>query len=164
MRLAVKRRLLLVTAIVALASPSVASAFRPKPVFGTPGKAAYCYVDATNFEDLSPRLFCWTPSNGLGTSINWRESRGETASFAEAPRFAENYGLLKGYAPRARLLAAGTTWTLRCAVPGNFKSCSSTSRKGVVAFSCVSRKTGLTCTNAAKHGVAIGRSGHHRLF
>jgi hypothetical protein len=102
--------------------------------FVTPRKAAYCGVS-----DGEPpfRLICWRPSDALTLDMT---KRGRAHKRIYAPN--------RGYydpAP-ARVLRFGRTWRLT----GYWK--------------CVSRSTGLTCTNRSGHGWWVGRVHGSRLF
>jgi hypothetical protein len=110
----------------------------------------------------SPKLFCWTPRNGWSVEINRRGRRATTGRHTRPPRIAHGLGVLRGYRPRARVLAFGQTLRIRCADVGDFSSCGA--RDGVVAFTCTSRSNGLTCRNAVRHGYWIGRLRGYRLF
>jgi hypothetical protein len=137
--------------------------FFPRPLFGTPGKAAYCFADQTGFEDSRASLFCWTPNDGWGVEIRWNARRAHAAYHNHPPLTGEDFGDLRGYAPRARILRFGQRWNYRCPNPGIQTTCHVGGR-GVTAFTCVSRSTGLTCTNRARHGWWIGRYRGYRLI
>ena len=134
----------------------------PKPLFRTPGSAAYCYVDALDMVRNGAKLTCWTPNDGWVAFLGWRQRRARTAYYDEPPAIAHGLRKLKGYAPRARLLRFGETWRVRCTNPANWSTCRA--KDGVIAFTCTSRRTGLTCRNAAGHGYWIGRYRGYRLF
>jgi hypothetical protein len=57
------------------AGVQVTSGFKPRPLFATPGLAAYCYVDGATQADARPRLFCWTPDDGYGIHLVHRGGR-----------------------------------------------------------------------------------------
>ncbi len=155
--------LMLVSALVAV--PATASTKRgvlPKPLFGTPGTAAYCYVTPESPVDLRPVLLCWTPNDGWSAAIGWSGRRAFTRYYTKPPAIVHDLGVLKGYTPRARLLSFGQRWSYRCGDPKDIETCDG--RQGRTAFTCASRSTGLTCTNAAKHGFWIGRYRGYRLF
>jgi len=101
--------------------------------FVTSGKAAYCGVS----EGEAPlRLVCWRPSDGLTLDMG---------RFGRAQKRVDiaNRGF---YQPQpGRVLRYGETW----AQPRH--------------WSCVSRSTGLTCTNRSGHGWSLGRR-KSRLF
>jgi hypothetical protein len=134
----------------------------PKPLFATPGATAYCYVDAKNRDNYSAELFCWTPDDGWAVWIDWRGRRAETGYFIRPPQIVDGLGVLRGYKPRAQVLRFGETRRIRCGDVTDFSTCPS--REGVIAFTCTSRSTGLTCRNAAGHGYWIGRYRGYRLF
>jgi hypothetical protein len=102
--------------------------------FVTPRKAAYCGVS----EGEPPlRLICWRPLDGLTLDMT---RRGRVQRRLYSPN--------RGYYDPAsgRVLRFGQTWTL----PASWR--------------CVSRSTGLTCTNRSGHGFWLGRLGGSRLF
>jgi hypothetical protein len=134
---------------------------KPRPLFATPGKAAYCYTDVAGSEDDRAELFCWRPNDGRWASIEWNGRRARTGIYDGFPRIAHRITKLKGYAPAARVLRFGERWRLRCDDPGDFRTCEG---RGVTAFACSSARTGLTCRNAAEHGFWIGRYRGYRLF
>ncbi len=150
-----------IAGLVAVAAAEGGWGFYPRPLFRTPQSAVYCYVDGTNHEDRSPQLFCWTPNDGWAVEIGWRNQRATTAYYTKRPAIVHGMGVLKGYRPRARVLGFGRRWAIRCRDTANVGSCGT---RGVVAFTCVSRVSGLTCTNAADHGFWIGRFRGYRLF
>lgn len=161
------RRALVAICLLTLLAPPASAArrpgFLPHPLFATPGNAAYCYVDQTGRQDARPSLFCWTPNDGWGVEIPWNGRRAQAAYHNHRPRFAEDFGDLRGYTPRARILSYGARWFYRCADPARQVTCHVGGR-GAIAFTCVSSPGGLTCTNAARHGWLIGRYGGRRLF
>ena len=146
----------------AAASSAEYPGVKPKPLFGTPGAAAYCTVMPSDPEKLLPLLFCWTPNDGWSAAITSIGRRAYTRYYTEPPGIVHDIGVLKGYAPRAPLLKFGQTWRYRCWDPLDLERCGK--KKDVIAFTCVSRSTGLTCTNWAKHGFWIGRYRGYRLF
>ena len=102
--------------------------------FVTPRKAAYCGVS----EGEPPlRLICWRPLDGLTLDMT-RRGR------AQRRLYEPNRGY-RDPAP-GRVLRYGQTWTL----PAYWR--------------CVSRSTGLTCTNRSGHGWWLGRLRDSRLF
>lgn len=151
-----------VFAVIFATSATAVWGVYPRPLFRTPASAAYCYVEATSQEDLAPKLFCWTPNDGWAVEINWRARRARTAYYTKRPPIVHSYGILKGYRPRGRTLHFGQRWVWRCATMSHADRCGV--REGPIAFRCVSRTTGLTCTNAADHGFWIGRFRGYRLF
>lgn len=157
--------ILLAASVAALASTAgyatTYPGFKPRPVFGTPGTAAYCYTDYAGPINDNAKLFCWTPNDGWWASIGSYGRRARTGTYDTFPRIAHGMTKLKGYAPRARLLRFGQRWSLRCSDPGDFKTCRGS---GMTAFTCTSARTGLTCRNAAGHGFWIGRYRGYRLF
>jgi len=102
--------------------------------FVTPGKAAYCGIS----EGEAPlRLICWRPKDGLTLDMG-RRGR------AQGRVHAANRGY---YDPApGRVLRFGRSWTAR------------------LYWRCVSRSTGLTCTNRAGHGWWLGRLRGSRLL
>jgi hypothetical protein len=84
----------------------------------------------------APGLICWTPNDGFSIAMG------------RHGRVTHDYnGLDKGYhEPTAPVLAFGRAWSL----PHWFR--------------CVSRATGLTCTNDARHGWWLGRYKGMRTF
>ena len=153
-------------ALLTLALFVVASAYAygrtPKPAFATPGKAIYCNVDATTYDDPSPRLLCWRPRDGRAVEINWRGRSGVTDTYDLIPVVEGQYRILKGFRPAARTLRYGQKWAYRCPEPGGSFECPA-GREGTIAFTCTSRRTGLTCVNAVKHGFRINLRAH-RFF
>jgi hypothetical protein len=135
----------------------------PRPLFGTPGKAAYCYVGQTSQEDASASLLCWTPNDGWSAQISWNERRAFTSYYNRPASIVHGIGDLRGYTPRTRIIGFGQRWVYRCADPWKMSTCH-VGGAGVTAFTCVSRTTGLTCTNGAGHGWWIGRFRGYRLF
>jgi hypothetical protein len=165
-----RRLALLVTAgalaslVLAVAGPAARKpGFFPRPLFGTPGKAAFCYADASGPENSTPSLLCWTPDDGFGVEIGWRGRRAFVSFHDHPPRFGEDFGDLRGYGPRARVLRYGQSWILGCRSPPDVATCKSYGA-GVTTFRCRSRSTGLTCTNHAGHGWWLGRYRGYRLF
>jgi hypothetical protein len=165
------RRRSVAAAIAALTSylmlqASAASAYTgvfPKPAFGTPGAAAYCAFLWTDPENSSPLIFCWTPDDGWSVSLNWRGRRRFTRYYTKPPGIVHDIGVLKGYAPRAVPLRFGGRFVYRSADPSELDTCRRNGA-GVLAFTCTSRASGLTCVNAARHGFWIGRYRGFRLF
>jgi hypothetical protein len=137
---------------------------RPEPLFKTPGNAAYCSLTSVSLEDYGPRLFCWTPNDGWGIDIAWKERRARPDDYSGPPHFVHDYGFLKNWKPQALLLPFGDTWILRCARISDGATCSSGRQIGRIAFRCWSKSTGLTCTNAVGHGFWIGRYRGYRLL
>jgi hypothetical protein len=102
--------------------------------FVTPKKLAYCGVS----EGEPPfHLICWRPSDGMTL---WMRRLGPARKRIDAHN--------RGYYDPApgRVLRFGKQWR----VAGY--------------WSCVSRRTGLTCTNRAGHGWWVGRVHGSRLF
>ena len=81
-------------------------------------------------------LICWRPSDGLTLSMT-------RAGFPRRRLAALNRGY---HATDGQILLFGKVWQL----PGYWK--------------CVSRATGLTCTNTTGHGWWLGRMRGSRLF
>jgi hypothetical protein len=142
--------------------PAIADFF-PKPLFRTPGAAAYCYIDLAGFEDDRPDLLCWTPNDGWGVEIASTDRRAFVAYHNHAPRTAEDFSDLRGYRPWVHTLGFGSTWSYRCKNVRDDATCIA-GGDGKAAFICRSRSIGLTCTNAVGHGFWIGRFRGYRLF
>lgn len=109
--------------------------------FHTPGWAAECYVPAPTEGPVHWSLTCVTPNDGFTITIG---AHGR-------PSFQYNRHA-KGYRDAfaaKRLLRFGQHW--------NFKV-----RQEI--FHCVSRRTGLTCWNRARHGWWLGRYHGYRIF
>jgi hypothetical protein len=110
--------------------------------FRTPGKAAYCdfvpqgeIVEGGVPHPPADDLFCWRPDDGLTMQMTAR-GRGEDVDGSQ----------LKGaHAPARRVLRFGQRWRRR-------------------EFTCVSRWSGLTCVNRARHGWWLGRFIGYRTF
>jgi len=126
-----------VGATVLLAGPASAQAAD----FKTPQQAAYCDFQPKGAigEGGEPfkanNLLCWTPNDGFYVTMN-RSGGAEHGYF-------EDY--FKGTTPPAATLRFGARWRL-----GGFR--------------CVSRSSGLTCTNASGHGWWLGRFRGYRMF
>jgi hypothetical protein len=104
---------------------------KPKPLFGTPGHAAYCYTDAFNQDDWSATLVCWTPNDGWSASIKWNGRRAKTFVYDSYPQVVHGLTKLKGYTPPAPILRFGERWRQRCTDPGDFTTCRGSRRHGV---------------------------------
>jgi Family of unknown function (DUF6636) len=102
--------------------------------FVTPKRAAYCGV---SHGEPPFSLICWRPRDGLTLTMYRRSKPGKNI-------YAPNRGYYDPFP--GRLLRFGRTW------------------KVVGYWRCVSRKTGVTCTNSAGHGWWLGRSRGSRLF
>lgn len=124
---------LLVVSVVAAAFFVWAGSASAVADFVTPGRAAYCGVS----EGEGPlRLICWRSSDGLTLDMG-------RFGHAQESVHLSNRGF---YQPvPGRVLRYGQTWTR----PRYFR--------------CVSRSTGLTCTNRFGHGWWLGRR-QSRLF
>lgn len=83
-----------------------------------------------------PHLLCWTPNDGFTVSMS---PRGRATKRYE-PRNRDFHDYAGGVLRFGRQL------------------------RMVDTYSCVSRRTGLTCTNAAGHGWWLGRFVGYRLF
>jgi hypothetical protein len=122
--------------VITVAAAFLASAGYAAAVadFVTPRKAAYCGVS----EGEPPlRLICWRPSDGLTLDMTGRAR-------VQRRLYAPNRGY---YDPApGRVLRFGQTWTPRA------------------SWRCVSRSTGLTCTNRSRHGWWLGRLRGSRVF
>jgi hypothetical protein len=125
---------MLLTVLLMFAAALVAaSSAAAVAAFVTPYKTAYCGVS----EGEAPlRLICWRPVDGL-TLDTGRQGRAQKR-IDPANR---------GYFDRApgRLLRFGQTWRF----PGY--------------WTCVSRSSGLTCTNRSGHGWWLGLHGARLL-
>jgi len=126
-----------VGAVILLALPASAQS----AVFKTPQRAAYCDFQAkgTLGEGGAPikasNLLCWTPNDGFFVTMD------RTGSARHA--YGEEF--FQGSTPPAATLPFGRGWRL-----GGFR--------------CVSRSSGLTCTNASGHGWWLGRFRGYRMF
>jgi hypothetical protein len=141
------------------------AAFSPRPLFDTPNKAAYCWVDGTSFDDYGAKLSCWTPNDGFVAEVAWNGRRAHTyyaAAENGSGGCADCLRVLKGYKPRARVLRFGQAYRLRCRDATSWDTCSQ--RSGSVTFTCTSRSGGLMCTNTRRHGFWLGRFRGYRLF
>lgn len=134
---------------------------KPRPAFATPGQAAYCAVEQAGLEDTRAELRCWNPRNGLWLTITWSGTRADKGAATTFPQIAHGLTKLQGYRPAAPVLGYGRRWRLRCAEPGDVATCRG---RGVVAFTCTSLRSGLTCRNAAGHGFWLGRPRGSRVF
>jgi hypothetical protein len=120
--------------VLLIVSLATASAATAVADFVTPGKAAYCGVS----EGEPPlTLNCWRPRDGITLDMTRRGH----------PRWRV-YSPNRGYYDPApgRILSFGSRWRF----PGY--------------WTCVSRATGLTCTNRAGHGWWLGRVRGSRVF
>ena len=100
-------------AVLAFSAPQASDGFKPRPLFATPGKAAYCYVDGANLASTRPLVFCWTPNDGYGVRLAYGGGK-PTALYYDRPSpIVHSYDSLVGWAPRAPVLAFGQTWRLR---------------------------------------------------
>jgi len=146
---------------VALAVPGAAVADNPSqpvPLFHTPGNAAFCVLGTGGFEPANPVLKCWTPNDGFTVSVAFDEPRAN-AFWRKSYRPANRGRTPHGY----RLLAFGQRRRVYCDVSG--ASVDNCLRGGAdVAFTCTSRRTGLTCRNRAGRGFWLGRYVGYRLF
>jgi hypothetical protein len=135
---------ILLMAVIAAVSAMISAPAAHAVDFRTPNKAAYCdFVPEDEIVDggvTNPRtddMFCWTPHDGFTVQMTVR---------GRAQEVAGSGSRLEGaYAPVNRLLRFGQRWR----------------RSG---FSCVSRWSGLTCVNRARHGWWLGRFMGSRLF
>ena len=134
---------------------------KPRPAFATPAQAAYCAVEQAGLEDSRAEIRCWNPRNGLWLTITWNGTRAEKGAATTFPHIAHGLTKLQGYRPAAPVLGYGRRWRLRCAKPGDVATCRG---RGVVAFTCTSARTGLTCRNATGHGFWFGRLRGSRVF
>jgi hypothetical protein len=112
--------------------------------FRTPNKAAYCdfmpqgeIVEGGVPHPRTDDMFCWRPDDGLTMQMTAR---------GRAQDVDGGRSQLQGAHARARrVLRFGQRWQRR-------------------EFSCVSRWSGLTCVNRARHGWWLGRFIGYRLF
>ena len=102
--------------------------------FSTPQNAAQCGLSEGEGQ---ARLLCWTPNDGYTITIGPRAGRPRPGTIIASNR---DY-----VGPVGRRLPFGRTW-----------------RSWV--YACVSRSTGLTCTNARGHGWWLGRFHGVRRF
>jgi hypothetical protein len=157
-----------VVVVTAALLPAVASHAKiypgvaPKPLFSTPGRAAYCYVSSTSYEDDGAEVECWRPRDGFFITMPWRARRGRTAFMTKPPGFVHGTRVLKGFRPQAPVLGFGQRWSWRCRDPADFRTCSPAA--GRLTFTCTSGRGGLTCTNVRKHGFWLGRFHGYRFF
>ena len=158
----VRRRVLLPLLIrVAVGVPfslTVTAGAQARPFFRTPGQAAYCYLSEGNLEPSNPVLGCWTPNDGFTVGVAHDETLPSGRRKAYVP--ANKKRTPSGY----RLLRFGQTFRWRCTkvTTGLAENCST--KEGRTVFRCVSRRTGLTCTNRQGHGFWIGRYVGYRVF
>lgn len=130
----VRLRTVLLLIVVATASLVTASVAEAAAAFVTPRQAAGCGVS----EGEPPlRLICWRRADGITLEMTRRGRPGRSV-----------VKLNRGYYEPApgRILSFGKVWQF----PGYWK--------------CVSRATGLTCTNRTGHGWWLGRVRGSRLF
>jgi hypothetical protein len=127
-------RAVVVIGALLVVSLATASAATAVAAFVTPGKAAYCGVS----EGEPPlTLICWRPGDGITLDMTrW--------GHAHRRLYRPNRGSYD--AAPGRILSFGKIWRF----PGYWK--------------CVSRATGLTCTNRAGHGWWLGRVRGSRVF
>jgi hypothetical protein len=131
-------------AVVALWS---AAAGYARPDFRTPGKAAYCDLypgkqiqggvegSFTEGPPGSAAIECWTPNDGFRVRMS---NRGSVPPHEYWPDY-------RGFTPRTKhLLGFGDSVAL-------------------AGIRCVSRRSGLTCTNRSGHGWWIGRYRGYRI-
>ncbi len=144
---------LLLPASVLAKNPSA-----PVPLFRTPGGAAYCVLGTGGLEPENPVLRCWTPNDGFTVSVAFDEPSAN-AFWRKAYRGANRGRTPRGY----RLLRYGHTRRVYCDVSG--KSVDNCLGGGSdVAFTCTSRRSGLTCRNRVGRGFWLGRYVGYRLF
>ena len=137
-------KLILLMALIAVLTAMVSAPDAQAVDFRTPNKAAYCdfvaHGEMVEGGVPSPRteeMFCWTPNDGFTVQMTVR---------GRAQKVAGTGSHLEGaYAPVNRVLRFGQRW-----------------QRG--GFSCVSRRSGLTCVNRARHGWWLGRFMGSRLF
>jgi len=124
--------------------------------FVTPGNAAYCYL-GQNMAPENPILGCWTPNDGFQASVAYDTNRGSAGYGAR--------GIFKDHMPRGyKVLRFGKTFRWRCQdIDASFATGCSPHR-GTTAFTCVSRRTGLTCRNRDGQGFWLGRFRGYRVF
>jgi hypothetical protein len=123
-----------VIVVVAATSAVMAASADAVSDFVTPRRAGYCAVS----EGEPPlHLVCWRPRDGLTFAMGQRGR----ATRRIAPDLRGYYDPSTG-----RLLRFGQTW----AIPRFWR--------------CVSRPTGLTCTNRSGHGWWLGRRHGSRLL
>lgn len=143
----------------AAVSPATAAADNPtraQPLFRTPGNAAYCYFSPGGLEPLNPVLACWTPNDGFTVAHDKPRGReNQRKSYRPSNRGRES----KGY----RLRRFGARFHVRCHVTG--PSADNCLKGGPdIAFICVSRRSGLTCTNRDGRGFQLGRFRGYKIF
>lgn len=140
-----------------------ATGFKPRPLFATPGRATYCYVDGASQADARPRLFCWTPNDGYSIHVVHRGGRPFASYYTRPSPIAHAYDSLVGWGPRAPVLGFGRARLLRRTRTSNFNSCRA-GGGGRLTIMCFSRRTGLTCRNTLGHGFWLGRYRGVRRF
>jgi len=137
-------KLVLHVALIAALTAMVRASGAQAVDFRTPSKAAYCdfvpqgeIVEGGVPHPPADDLFCWRPNDGLTMQMTAR-GRGEDVDGSRSQ--------LKGaHAPARHLLRFGQRWRRR-------------------EFTCVSRWSGLTCVNRARHGWWLGRFIGYRTF
>jgi hypothetical protein len=150
------RRTMVITLIaipLAVLFPAAAAAREPYANFYTPGKAVLCSMVADITGDNSayvPWLYCWTPNDGFTVTLTAR--RRARASMLKTNKWH--------YEPGGRQLSFGQAWWMN----RNSNNGWGSGGVGDVLIRCVSRTTGLTCTNRARHGFWLGRFRGYRLF
>ena len=145
--------LMLVVILFAVVFTLPAAAREPYASFYTPGKAALCsmVVDITGENPTYvPWLYCWTPNDGFTVTLT--ASRRPHASTVKANKWH--------YEPGGRPLGFGKAWWMNRDSASGWGS----GGAGDVLIRCVSRASGLTCTNRAGHGFWLGRFRGYRLY
>jgi hypothetical protein len=147
------------TSSTALSSSIHPTRHTGRALFRTPSNAAYCWL-ARTLAPENPVIGCWTPNDGFYSTIQYARGFRGQAGYQARRRFE---GFTPGGYP---LLRFGQNFQWRCRKfnerIGLAEDCSR--RVGKVAFSCRSRRTGLTCRNRHGHGFWLGRFRGYRLF
>jgi hypothetical protein len=127
-------RAVVVIGALVFVSLATGSAATAGAAFATPGKAAFCGV-AEGEPPLT--LICWRPRDGITLDMT---GRGRPHRSLYPPNMGADDAV------PGRFLSFGKIWRF----PDHWK--------------CVSRATGLTCTNRTGHGWWLGRVRGSRVF
>ena len=127
----------IVVALVGLAVPAAGAA--PNPFFRTPSKNIYCAYFGSLRCDIKSGLKP-KPAKPHGCDFDW----GQTYVLARVGRARIGCVSDSVFDPSAAALAYGKTW-----------------RRGSIA--CISRRSGLRCTNRSGHGFFMSRQRSQRF-